>query len=218
MNIEVIDYATGNKIEYITHEELEYIVNGLWSKHRTQYDRVSGIKALRDAFVFSFLFFTGARLTEFLLTQKKCIDLDSKTYYVPQLKKSYWKKGTDYLSPRERFEQGLIKYVIIPLDHVPDKHIKIWNEWIRRIESDDDFIIKNAERTVRYIVEKNSKNEIGRKITPHDLRHSCGMYLVEKDLDVLKIREIMRHTNPSITFTYLRHKQSDLRKALRRVK
>ncbi|WP_456373158.1 tyrosine-type recombinase/integrase, partial [Methanocaldococcus sp.] len=196
--IETIDFFTGERIEYITIDELEYICNGLWSQYRILQYRESGKKLLRNCFIFSFLFFTGARITEFLLSQKFCIDFENMDYYIPQLKKQYWKSlpDEDYLDPYERFENGLIKYVVIPLDHVPDKHIKIWQEWLK-LRKDEDFLVDIKERQVRNIVYKYSKEYLGRKIHPHALRHSLGVYLTNNlKLQAQDVQKIMRHTNP----------------------
>ncbi len=216
--IETIDFHTGERIEYITKKELDLICNALWSQYRILSHRKSGKKHLRDCFIFSFLFFTGVRTTEFLLSKKYCIDFNEMNYYVPQLKKSYWKKEIDsnkYMDPYERFKNGLIKYVIIPIDHVPNNHLKYWKEYLKNRDI-EEFLVDIKGRQLRNIIYENSKRWINRKIHPHALRHSLGVYLADElKLPVQDIQRIMRHTNPEITFRYVRLKQSDLKEKLR---
>ncbi|MCQ6254754.1 site-specific integrase [Methanocaldococcus sp.] len=218
--IQTIDFYTGVRIEYITFEELELICNGLWSRYRVLQHRKKGKKFLRDCFIFSFLFFTGARLTEFLLSQKFCVDLEEKTYYVPQLKKRYWKKFPDdpYIDPYERFENGLIKYVEVPIDHTPEKHLKYWEEWLNT-RKDEDFLVDIKERQVRNIIYRYSKETLGRRISPHALRHSTGVYLTnDLGLPVQDVQRVMRHTNGDVTFRYVRLKSPDLKQKLKQAK
>jgi len=215
--IETIDFYTGERIEYITFEELELICNGLWSQYRILQHRKKGKKFLRDNFIFSFLFFTGARITEFLLSQKFCINFKEMNYYIPQLKKRYWRKLPDdpYIDPYDRFENGLIKYVVIPIDHVHKEHLKYWKEWLNT-RNEEDFLVDIKERQVRNIVYKHSKEFIGRKIHPHALRHSLGVYLTnELKLPVQDVQKIMRHTNSDVTFRYVRLKNVDLKEKLK---
>ncbi|WP_457611902.1 hypothetical protein, partial [Methanocaldococcus sp.] len=122
--LETIDFFTGERIDYISYEELTKVCNALYSYYKLLKYRKKGLKFLRDCFIFSFLFFTGARIAEFRLSQKMCVNFSEMNYYVPQIKKKYWRAEVDiedYIDPFERFENGLIKYVIVPLDHVPDK-------------------------------------------------------------------------------------------------
>ncbi|WP_423792086.1 tyrosine-type recombinase/integrase [Methanocaldococcus indicus] len=218
--LETIDFYTGERIEYITYDELEYICNGLWSQYRILEGRKSGYRLLRACFIFSFLFFTGARITEFLLSQKFCIDFEQMNYYIPQLKKKYWKKLPDdpYIDPYERFENGLIKYVEIPIDHTPKHHIKYWKEWLKN-RDEEDFLVDIKERQVRNVIYKYSKEYLGRKIHPHALRHSLGVYLTnDLKLPAQDVQKIMRHTNPDVTFRYIRLKNIDLKEKLKSVK
>ena len=217
VQIETIDFHTGDRVEYISNRELELICNGLWSQYRVLQYRKSGQKFLRACFVFSFLFFTGARITEFLLSQKFCIDFEEMNYCVPQLKKKYWKgpHNESYINPYDRYKNGLIKYVVIPIDHVPEKHIKYWREWLKS-RDDNDFLVDIKERQVRNIIYRYSKEYIGRKIHPHALRHSLGVYLTnDLKLQVQDVQKIMRHTNPDITFRYVRLKNTDLKEKIK---
>ena len=107
--------------------------------------------------------------------------------------------------------------MVIPIDHVPEKHLKYWREYIctRR---DDDFLVGIRERQVRYVIEKHSKKWINGRIYPHALRHSCGVYLTtELNLPVQDVQKIMRHTNSDVTLRYVRLKNSDLKEKLRKV-
>ncbi len=111
--MEVIDFKTGERTVYMTEDELNKIINALMGMYNITLEDIY----LRNAFIFSFIFWTGVRVEEFLLTQRKCVDLEGLTYKVPQLKKGYWKK--ELLSKLKRdFEK-------LSIDEIYDKYERI---------------------------------------------------------------------------------------------
>ncbi len=216
--MEIIDYKTGELTRYISVHELNKIVNTRLSMYNATNRRIH----LRDAFIFSFLFFTGVRLSEFLLTQVKCIDFKNKELLVPQLKRDYWRKelkkkkcdvGNLYLTPVERHELQLTKYVKIPINHTPNEHLKLWKLYLEKFAlSDDDKLVSVCNSAIQKRVSKISYDVLGTHHSPHDLRHSCGVYLYhELGLELLDVQAILRHAHLGNTEIYARLSMRDVK-------
>ncbi|WP_456416672.1 tyrosine-type recombinase/integrase [Methanocaldococcus sp.] len=258
--MEVIDFKTGERTVYMTLNELNKIINALIGLYNVTLED----NYLRDAFIFSFLFWTGVRVEELLLTQRKCVDLEELTYKVPQLKKNYWKKellsklkkdfekltineiydkykgiikkeileeikelienGNEKeamkklkLTPKERALLNLIKYVIIPLDHIPEEHIKIWKLYFKEFGlKEEDFLVNVSRQWIFEIIRKHSKEVLGKEYFPHALRHSCAVYLHHNlNLDLMDVQAILRHSHLGHTERYARITLKDLKNKIK---
>ncbi len=154
-------------------------------------------KELRDRFIIGFLFWTGIRVGELVLTRKKDVNLIAKTYSVPTLK-------------QKRNSNKQVIHRNIPLDHVPLRELELWNEYLARIQR-NDFIVKITKRQVERIVKKT----LGEEFTPHTLRHSLGLWLYELTKDIRLVSQILRHTNIANTLIYTRLSLEEIREKLR---
>ncbi|WP_292459349.1 site-specific integrase [Methanothermococcus sp.] len=215
--MELIDYKTGNMTRYISVHELNKIINTRLSMYNATNKRIH----LRDAFIFSFLFFSGLRLSEFLLTQVKCIDFENKELFAPQLKRDYWRKelkkkklvDVDYMTPLERHSLNLTKYVKIPLNYTPNEHLKLWKLYFEKFAlSDDDKLVSVSASAIQKRVSKISYDVLRTHHSPHDLRHSCGVYLYHVvGLDLLDVQAILRHAHLGNTEIYARLSMRDVK-------
>jgi len=216
--MELIDYKTGELTRYISVHELNKIVNTRLSMYNTTARRIH----LRDAFIFSFLFFTGVRLNEFILTQVKCIDFENQELKVPQLKRDYWRKelkkkkipiDKDYMTPLERHELNLTKYVMIPINHTPQEHMKLWKLYLKTFNlNSDDYLVSVSNSAIQKRILKISYEVLGTHHSPHDLRHSCGVYLYhELGLQLLDVQAILRHAHLGNTERYARLSMRDVK-------
>jgi len=218
--MDIIDFKTGERTKYISEGELNKIINTRLSLWNTTGHKIN----LRDAFMFSFLFFTGMRLNEFRITQIKCINWEEMELIVPMLKRPYWKKdltkynipSDKYLTPEEREEMGLTKYVKIPINYVPKPHRKIWELYISYFGlHKDDYIISLSTSGIQKRIKKISKEVIGNIYTPHDLRHSCGVHLYRNiGLDLMDVQAVLRHADLRMTERYARITLKDLKERI----
>ncbi|MBO8173616.1 MAG: site-specific integrase [Bacillaceae bacterium] len=148
-------------------------------------------RVIRNRFVVGFLFWTGVRVNEILKTERKDLDLIIRTYNVPTLK------------------QRKVAYRPIPLDHVPLKELKLWNEYLSK--SPFDNLVQLSDREVERVV----KAVLGSEYTPHMLRHALGLWLYEYSKDVRLVAQILRHTNIANTLIYTRLSMDAIREKLR---
>ncbi len=147
-------------------------------------------KALRNRFVIGFLFWTGVRVNEMLLTRKDDLDLITRTYNVPTLKQ------------RRR------AYRPIPLNHVPVAELKLWARYMETVEGEGIVVVsdRQAERIV--------KKQLGGEYTPHTLRHGLGLWLYEYTKDIRVVAQVLRHTNIANTLIYTRLSLDAIREKL----
>lgn len=139
-------------------------------------------KKLRDRFIVGFLFWTGARVNEMLLTRKHDIDLITRLYNVPTLK-----------------QRRRVAYRPIPLSHVPSPELKLWSHYLDDVDVEEN-ILSVSDRQVERIVKKL----LGPEYYPHMLRHGLGLFLYEYTKDIRVVAQVLRHTNVANTMIYSR--------------
>lgn len=174
---------------YIISKLAELKVDGLdFSKKRD-------LKFLRDRFVAGILFWAGIREGELVQTRKQDIDLISRTYNVPTLK--------------QRKKSKQVVYRPIPLTHVPNEELRVWNKYFEVMRlSGDDKVADMSTRTVERITSKL----LG--YNPHALRHGLGLFLYELTNDIRLVSQVLRHTNISNTMIYTRLSLEGMREKL----
>ena len=107
-----------------------------------------------------------------------------------------------------------------------DKTINIVNTWLNKrnskIDKIDDkqalFISKSNQRITTRGVESLVKDwskelDLGDKITPHKLRHTCATNKYKSGVDILQIKELLGHSDISTTQIYTHTDKENMRNA-----
>ena len=151
------------------------------------------LKDLRDLCVVILLYESDARVSELINVRKKDLHLE--------------KPYTVILQGKGR------KIRSVPLDY---SVVKILNKYIKKYNvSDEDFLFFNARRNkltregVNYILQKHFKiaKEINNllypsTISPHCIRHSRAMHLLENGVNLIYIRDLLGHSSVTVTEIY----------------
>ena len=142
---------------------------------------------------------------------RRSIDLrdEKKPTYYDSLLDDY-EKGNDHVQLDAFF--GALKERIVPLYHTAVKALEDYVRNIRpRIIADEEehalFVNMNGERMSRQgfwkiIKYYQEKAEIDKDITPHTLRHSFAVHLLENGADLRSIQEMLGHADISSTQIY----------------
>lgn len=151
------------------------------------------LKDLRDLCVIVLLYESGARVSELINVRKRDLHLEKPYTIVLQ------GKGRKIRS--------------VPLDY---SVIKILNKYIKEYNvSNEDFLFFNARRKkltregVNYILQKHfkiakEKNNLlyPSTISPHCMRHSRAMHLLENGVNLVYIRDLLGHSSVTVTEIY----------------
>jgi integrase/recombinase XerD len=134
----------------------------------------------------------GFRISEIINLQPKDLDVERNIIIVRQGKGA---KDRITLLP-ESLKEDLLKHL---LKNSPKNYF---------FESNRNK--KYSKRTIEEIVSKNSKKAIGKKVTPHTLRHSFATHLLENGTDIRYIQKLLGHKNLRTTQIYTHIANSDL--------
>lgn len=179
--------------DQISIDEVEQLVNANYSLYRTTRRE----RHLRDAFIISFLAFTGLSTTEFVLTTRKDVDLENKLLNAPHLRIIHEEgKG---MCPEERYNNDLIPYSQISLDHVPEKQYKIWTMWLSK-RNPDEFLTELKDRAIWRNIHELSKEYLKKPLNPSKLNRAFGLYLFSIGKDFEEVKTTMRHVSAEPTF------------------
>lgn len=97
---------------------------------------------------------------------------------------------------------------IVPLGHKSKSIIEDYiNSLQNRLHSDPLFLNSDSERITRHQVYKIVKKYLSRvtdidKKSPHILRHSAATHMLDRDADLMAVKEILGHENLSTTQIY----------------
>lgn len=151
----------------------------------------SDIKGARDKAMLEVLYATGIRVTE--LISLKLSDIDAKGGYI--------KCTTTNLKSRT-----------IPIGNIALKYLKIYISDYRKLlnpseEETSLFLNFHGSKMTRQGFWKiikfyTLKAKINRVITPHTLRHSFAVHLIENGADLQAIQEMLGHSDISTTQVY----------------
>lgn len=127
-------------------------------------------------------YYLGLRLSELLSLRVSSFDFEKRSCRV------IGKGNKERIIPiYPRLQVVLIEYI---------------NENVEK-NPDFDYLFTINSRRVQAIIEKKSKEVLGKKITPHVLRHSIASYLNEKGMDISGIKEFLGHSSINTTQVYL---------------
>jgi integrase/recombinase XerD len=74
----------------------------------------------------------------------------------------------------------------------------------------EGVIFPIPRRTLQKVVYEASKKALGRRISPHVLRHSFATMAARADIPVMKLGRLLGHANPAITEIYIHLTADDL--------
>ena len=148
-------------------------------------------KGARDKAMMELLYATGIRVTELISLNISDIDLNS---------------GSILCKSSETKSRS------IPLGNIAIKYLRIYlNDFRRKLCSNEDstimFVNFHGQKMTRQgfwkiIKYYTAKAKINKIITPHTLRHSFAVHLIENGADLQVIQEMLGHSDISTTQIY----------------
>lgn len=163
------------------------------SEYEQLMDYLDKKKDLRGAAMVSLFVSSGCRVSEIRQLQRNSLDFDSLEFVV--LGKGE-KERTCIFSEDAR--DRTIKYLGSRTDNKPWLFNSQCNTWLTT-KSMQEFVKKAVERA-----------GIGKHITPHSLRHTCAMLLLD-NTDVYTIKEHLGHENINTTQIYAKMRKSKVK-------
>ncbi len=161
--------------------------------------RTTDLKGQRDKAMLETLYATGIRVTE--LVNIKVSDVNLNTGYIKVKKKS-----------KERS---------IPIGNIAMKCLKEYINNARPLlikteEEDTLFINTNGQQMTRqgfWKILKHYKEEanIEKELTPHTIRHSFAVHLLQNGAEIKMVQEILGHTDVASTIMYTQMADMTLR-------
>lgn len=163
---------------------------------------------------------TGARKERVIITISK-EQVHSLAKAMPHPRERFMVLTTFYLGLRSEellnlkiddfdWENGMVRIIgkrnkerILPLiPQLKDRLIEYINS---EIEKNPNFevLFGVSSRYWRHILTKWSKRTIGKQISPHGLRHSCGTFLHEQGLDLKEIADFLGHSSVNTAQIYV---------------
>ena len=169
---------------------------------------LSDVAELRDFCVIATLYETGARASE--LISIRCYEVRTEG---PATVVLHGKGGKTRITPIDKTLAGYIK-----------KYISAF-----RIKQ-DDYLFMNSQRKqltrrgVDYILQKHflqvkaeNPDAFPAKLSPHCLRHSRAMHLLENDVELIYIRDLLGHSSVTTTEIYSKANPEIKRKHIQNV-
>lgn len=167
---------------------------------------------LRDYVILSLLYTTGIRVSELIKIRVKDLSLyepftllvhgkGQKSRYVPLMKSTI---------------PTMQKYLVQKGYDRPEK----LNEWLFKNHMDEQF----TRQGINYIIKKYAKmahlanpDSIPSEFSPHKMRHTIAMELVESGVDLIYIRDLLGHESVKTTEIYARADAINKRRAIEAV-
>lgn len=147
---------------------------------------------IRHRLVLMFLYYTGIRLNEIVNLKWEDIDFNRETIHLKVAK-----------GEKERvifFHQNLKKF--IEYFNVKGKGYVFMSNLGKKYD----------KRTIQLIVRNAAvKARIGKRITPHTLRHSFATHLLEAGADIRHIQKLLGHSNLQTTQIYTHVANKDIK-------
>lgn len=148
-------------------------------------------KGARDKAMLELLYATGIRVSELISLDIDDVDLNSGLIIC---------------------RNGKIKSRSIPLGNIAVKYTRMYlNDFRRKLCSNDNnqllFVNFHGQKMTRQgfwkiIKYYTAKANINKSITPHTLRHSFAVHLIENGADLQAIQEMLGHSDISTTQVY----------------
>ncbi len=148
----------------------------------------SSIQNEKHRLMIEFLYSSGMRVSEFVNLSVKDLDLENSYGWVRRGKGNKDRLFIVADSLKIRINELIDKEKLIPEDYLFSSNRN--NKYnIRSLQQ----ILKKASR----------KSKIGKRISPHVLRHSFATHLIENGYSVSEVQGLLGHKSPETTFVYL---------------
>lgn len=193
--------AKTRQMSYLTVEEMTLLLKAIDTSTDSGY---------RDYMIILFMYETAARVSE--LINIKNIDFRfSKPYSVKITGKGNKQR---YVPVSKKFMEKVKEFIDLPMN-------------LKRLETEYLFFNHSGEKFTRagigYIINKyvakaraSNPNFFKEKVTPHTLRHTKAMHLLQDDVNLIYIRDILGHSSIQTTEVYARVDSARLREAVER--
>lgn len=153
---------------------------------------ITKTNGIRDRLIIELLYSSGIRAGELLSLGENIIDIEeqeikivgnsSRTVFFSQTTKTFFK---DYLFAKK------------------EKYGEKYNPDIIFVNGSGTRL---SDRSLRRIIDRYAKKAmLEKEISPHTFRHTFGVYLLEKGMNVHFLQELMGHTSPESTRIYEEH-------------
>ena len=186
-------------VDYLTVEEMAAIINSV---------DIKATQGVRDVILISLMYDTAARvqeLADLTVGDVKLYDKDTSSLYLT----GKWSRTRGVPLSTPSFDL-LRQY--IPLRGLKDMAAPL-------------FVNRKGEKLTRHgislIVKKyvqkaklSCPSLVSKTITPHTLRHSKAMHMLQGGIDLIKIRDLLGHESITTTEIYAKTHDTDLRLAM----
>ena len=125
-----------------------------------------------------------------------------------------------YNEHKERNSLGLPIGKDVRFDLVFDFGIADYFQGMKKGEEEEkryDYIVVHAEDRFRKMLYKVSKEIIGKRVNPHQLRHSKAQELLDKGLPLNVLKTLLGHVNLNTTEIYAQSSSESLRKEMEKL-
>jgi len=152
---------------------------------------LTSLTNLKHKLIIALMYSGGLRISEVVSLRKKDFDLENLTIHIRNAK-----GRKDRLTVFSRRLVNDLRQIFLNKD---------LNSYVFTSSADPSGEKMLSIRTVQKIFEHAlSKSGIGKKATPHDLRHSFATHLLENGTDLRYIQKLLGHKNVSTTTIYTR--------------
>lgn len=153
--------------------------------------------SLRDRAILEVLYGTGVRIGELSGMSLSDLDLDAG------LARVFGKGAKERIVPLGRFALATLVRWLGP-DGRP--HLEP-ERWARRDDADAVFLNQRGGRLQRqgaWLVVRHAGDAVGlgKRLTPHVLRHSCATHMLDHGADIRTVQELLGHASISTTQVY----------------
>lgn len=177
---------------YLESHEIETFLTAL--------SRRPGAVAKRDYAMIATLFYVGVRVSE--LAQLRLSDVDTRAARI----RVEWGKGqkTRVLFLPPGLQTALSSYLhdvrptLLSRSRSESPYLFVHGHGGSRARRQEPLLTK----TIYAVVKKRAAELLGKRLSPHKLRHTCASYLLYHGAHLETIQRVLGHTDPRTTLAY----------------
>ncbi len=192
-------------VDFLTREEVERLFDAVTVGHESGGELQDKIAA-RDRAMLETLYSTGLRVSELVSLNRSQVDLERREFTVRG-------KGR---KPRIVFlSQRCVDFLRAYLEKRADNWEPLFISFSRNRE-DENLSLGEKRRLTAYTVEEVVRRAsklagLGKKVTPHVLRHSFATELLHNGADIRSVQEMLGHSSITTTQIYTHSTNERLR-------